>query len=50
MKIATAEKMVVIDASVAAKWYLLEGDRPLARALLAEAQGLIAPDLMSRKF
>jgi predicted nucleic acid-binding protein len=38
--------MVVIDASVAAKWYLLEPGREAARALLLSGEALLAPDLI----
>ena len=38
--------MVVIDASVAAKWYLMEADRHLALALLKSREPMIAPELI----
>ena len=38
--------MVVIDASVAAKWFLLESDRQLARALQQSSEEIIAPELV----
>lgn len=38
--------MVVIDASIAAKWYLLESGREAARVLLLSGEPLIAPELI----
>jgi len=38
--------MVVIDASIAAKWYLLESGRDAARALLLSGEPLLAPDFI----
>ncbi len=40
-----AAKTAVIDASIAAKWFLLEPDRPLAREV-QQAYALIAPELI----
>ena len=38
--------MLVVDASVAAKWYMDESDSPLARDILAKGIDLIAPDVI----
>lgn len=38
--------MLVVDASVAVKWLLIEEGRPAAMALLAGGQPLIAPELV----
>ena len=38
--------MIVIDANVAAKWYLSEADSPKATALLRASDQLIAPSLI----
>lgn len=38
--------MIVVDASVALKWYVAEADAPLADAVLASAQPLAAPELI----
>ncbi len=38
--------MLVVDASVAVKWLLIEEGRPAAMALLAGSQPLVAPDLV----
>src|ERR1700679_3559042 len=38
--------MMVVDASVAAKWFLAELDRDLALGLLRESMPLIAPALV----
>jgi predicted nucleic acid-binding protein len=38
--------MIVVDASVAAKWFLFEGDTPHANALLGGTQKLVAPALI----
>jgi len=40
-----AAKTVVIDASVASKWFLLEPDRPAARSVQRD-HDLIAPELI----
>lgn len=39
-------RIVVVDASVAAKWFLPEPDAPLAQRLLTGRYELIAPDLL----
>jgi predicted nucleic acid-binding protein len=39
-------KRIVIDASVAVKWYLPEEDTPQARALLVGAYVRVVPDLV----
>jgi predicted nucleic acid-binding protein len=38
--------MIVVDASVTAKWFLAEDDTPLANALLQGTQKLFAPALI----
>jgi predicted nucleic acid-binding protein len=38
--------IVVVDASVAVKWFIQEPDRPAARRLLEPQSHLIAPDLI----
>ena len=38
--------MIVVDASVAAKWFLPEADSEAAQALLAGPRRLLAPDLI----
>ena len=38
--------MIVVDASVAAKWVLNEGDSPAARTLLGGQDELVAPELL----
>ena len=38
--------IVVVDASVAIKWFLLEPDRAAARRLLEPGQRLLAPELI----
>jgi predicted nucleic acid-binding protein len=38
--------IVVVDASVAVKWFIHEPDRPAARRLLEPESRLIAPDLI----
>jgi predicted nucleic acid-binding protein len=38
--------MIVVDASVAAKWYMSEAESPLAAALLAGRDRLAAPDIL----
>ncbi len=38
--------MIVVDASVATKWFLAEDDTPLANALLDGSQKLFAPALI----
>jgi len=38
--------IVVVDASIAAKWFLRERDSPLAERLLQSAHELVAPDFM----
>lgn len=38
--------IVVVDASVAVKWFIHEPDRPAARRLLEPQDRLIAPDLI----
>ena len=38
--------MVVIDASIAAKWYLIERGREPARALLLSGEPLLAPEFI----
>jgi predicted nucleic acid-binding protein len=38
--------VIVVDASVAAKWFLAEEDTPLANALLHGTDKLVAPDLI----
>jgi predicted nucleic acid-binding protein len=38
--------IVVVDASVAVKWFIHEPDRPAARRLLEPQSHLIAPDLI----
>ena len=38
--------MIVVDASVAAKWVLNEADSPAARALLGRSDELAAPELL----
>ncbi len=42
--------MMVVDASVACKWYLDEPDCDAARALVAATTELIAPDLIVAEF
>ncbi len=42
--------MIVVDASVACKWYLDEPDCDAARALVAAKTELIAPDLILAEF
>jgi len=42
--------MMVVDASVACKWYLDEPDCDAARALVAAKTELIAPDLILAEF
>ena len=37
---------LVVDASVATKWFVAEPDSPDARALLISGEALIAPDLV----
>jgi predicted nucleic acid-binding protein len=37
---------LVIDASVACKWFLHEPERPVARALLTRGDALLAPDII----
>ncbi len=37
---------VVVDASVAVKWYVPEEDHEQARAILADKRPLLAPDLL----
>lgn len=39
-------KVVVVDASIAAKWFLPEPDAPAALRLLDERYHLVAPDLI----
>jgi predicted nucleic acid-binding protein len=38
--------LIVVDASVAVKWFIHEPDRPAARRLLEPQSPLIAPDLI----
>jgi len=38
--------MIVVDASVATKWFLAEDDTPLANVLLDNSQKLYAPSLI----
>jgi predicted nucleic acid-binding protein len=38
--------LIVVDASVAVKWFIHEPDRPAARRLLEPESRLIAPDLL----
>lgn len=38
--------MIVVDASVAAKWVLAEPDRDAAKALLSDGRKLIAPSVI----
>jgi predicted nucleic acid-binding protein len=38
--------LIVVDASVAVKWFIHEPDRPAARRLLVPQSRLIAPDLI----
>jgi len=38
--------LIVVDASVAVKWFIHEPDRPAARRLLEPESRLIAPDLI----
>ncbi len=38
--------IVVVDASVAVKWFIQEPDRPAARRLLEPDSRLVAPDLI----
>ncbi|MFH0341407.1 MAG: type II toxin-antitoxin system VapC family toxin [Chromatiales bacterium] len=42
--------MIVVDASVACKWYLDEPDCDAARALVTAKTELIAPDLILAEF
>jgi len=39
--------MIVVDASVAVKWFAIELDTPLARALLDRSERLLAPELIA---
>jgi predicted nucleic acid-binding protein len=39
--------MVVIDASVAVKWFVPEADWPAARRMLALDLGMVAPDILA---
>lgn len=43
-------KTVVVDASVAAKWFLPEPDAPAALRLLSGRYHLVAPDLIRAEF
>ena len=38
--------ILIVDASVAVKWFVLEPGRPEARRLLGEGHRLVAPDLI----
>jgi predicted nucleic acid-binding protein len=38
--------VIIVDASVALKWYVAEPDAPLADAILASAEPLAAPELI----
>ena len=38
--------MIVVDASVAVKWYLAEANSDIAQRLIGDAYELVAPDLL----